>query len=76
MLFRSGLIAPGMRADINVIDYQNLALGELAIQRDLPAGGSRLMQGAKGYIASFINGVQTRANDEDTFARPGRLIRS
>ncbi len=71
-----GLIARGMRADINVIDYQNLALGELAIQRDLPAGGSRLMQGAKGYVATVINGIRTRANDQDTGARPGRLIRS
>ncbi len=71
-----GLIAPGLRADINVIDYENLGLGELAIRNDLPAGGGRLMQGAKGYIATMINGVITRRYDADTGARPGRLIRS
>ena len=71
-----GLIAPGMRADINVIDYENLGLGELAIQNDLPAGGGRLMQGARGYIATLIDGVITRRHDEDTGARPGRLVRS
>lgn len=71
-----GLIAPGMRADINVIDYEHLGLGELAIQNDLPAGGGRLMQGAKGYIATMIDGVITRRHDEDTGARPGRLVRS
>ena len=71
-----GLIAPGMRADINVIDYENLGLGELAIQNDLPAGGGRLMQGARGYLATLIDGVVTRRHDEDTGARPGRLVRS
>ncbi len=71
-----GLIAPGLRADINVIDYENLGLGELVIRNDLPAGGGRLMQAAKGYIATLINGVITRRYDADTGARPGRLIRS
>jgi len=71
-----GLIAPGMRADINVIDYENLGLTELKIQRDLPAGGGRLMQGATGYLATLINGEVTRRFDEDTGARPGRLLRS
>ena len=71
-----GLLAPGMRADINVIDYDNLKLGELSLRHDLPAGGARLMQGASGYMATLINGVVTRRFDEDTGARPGRLIRS
>ena len=71
-----GLIAPGMRADVNVIDYDKLQLGGLALRHDLPAGGSRLMQGASGYLATVINGVLTRRFDEDTGARPGRLIRS
>jgi len=71
-----GLIAPGMKADINVIDYDNLKLTELVLLRDLPAGGARLMQGAKGYIATLINGVTTRRFDEDTGSRPGRLLRS
>ena len=71
-----GLIAPGMKADVNVIDYDNLRLGELAIRQDLPAGGVRLMQGATGYIATLIDGVRTRDHDQDTGARPGRLIRA
>ncbi len=71
-----GLIKAGMKADINVIDYDNLRLGELALQNDLPAGGTRLMQGASGYLATLIDGVVTRRNDEDTGARPGRLLRS
>jgi N-acyl-D-aspartate/D-glutamate deacylase len=71
-----GLIKQGMKADINVIDYQNLQLGDLRIARDLPAGGARILQDAKGYIASLINGVPTRLDDVDTGERPGRLIRS
>lgn len=70
-----GLIAPGMKADINVIDYDHLQLGDLKIQHDLPAGGARLMQGAKGYLATLIDGEVTRRFDEDTGARPGRLVR-
>lgn len=71
-----GLIAPGMRADLNIIDYPNLRLGELALVKDLPAGGVRLMQGAHGYLVTLINGEVTRRFDEDTRARPGPLIRS
>jgi N-acyl-D-aspartate/D-glutamate deacylase len=71
-----GLIAPGMRADINVIDFENLKLGTLELRRDLPSGGQRLMQGARGYLATLINGVMTRKNDVDTGERPGRLVRS
>ena len=71
-----GLIAPGMRADINVIDFENLKLGTLELRRDLPSGGQRLMQGATGYLVTLINGVMTRKNDVDTGERPGRLLRS
>ncbi|HEY5008456.1 MAG TPA: amidohydrolase family protein, partial [Caulobacteraceae bacterium] len=70
-----GLIAPGMRADINVIDFANLALGDMRFQYDLPAGGARLMQPAHGYLATLVGGVLTRRFDEDTGARPGRLVR-
>ena len=71
-----GSISPGMRADLNVIDYDNLSLGDLELRADLPAGGARLLQGARGYVATLINGVRTRQDDEDTGARPGRLLRS
>lgn len=71
-----GVLEVGKRADINVINFEALALTELKLLNDLPAGGSRLMQGAKGYDATIINGVITRRFDEDTGARPGRLVRS
>jgi N-acyl-D-aspartate/D-glutamate deacylase len=71
-----GRIAPGMRADLNVIDFDRLRLQALELRNDLPAGGARLMQGASGYVATLINGEVTRRNDNDTGARPGRLIRS
>lgn len=71
-----GLIQAGMRADLNVIDYEGLGLTDLNLIQDLPAGGSRLMQGAKGYLATLINGVVTRRFDKDTLARPGKLLRS
>ena len=70
-----GSIEPGKRADINVIDFDRLALGPLEVRRDLPAGGSRILQPASGYRATWVNGVMTRRNDQDTGARPGRLVR-
>lgn len=70
-----GLIAEGLRADLNVIDYAGLKLGALELRRDLPAGGTRLMQGAEGYLATLIDGTVTRRFDRDTGARPGRLLR-
>jgi N-acyl-D-amino-acid deacylase len=71
-----GGVAPGMRADVNVIDFDRLGLGAMALRRDLPAGGMRLMQPAQGYVATMIDGTLTRRHDEDTGARPGRLLRS
>ena len=71
-----GSLEVGKRADLNLIDFDNLALGALQAHTDLPAGGSRILQSASGYIATFVNGVQTRANDADTGARPGRLVRT
>jgi len=70
-----GLVAPGMRADINVIDFAKLGMGDMRFQHDLPAGGSRLMQPAHGYLATLVGGVLTRRFDQDTGARPGRLLR-
>ncbi len=71
-----GSLEVGKRADLNVIDFRRLSLGKLAVHRDLPAGGIRLLQPASGYLASFVNGVRTRDHDRDTGARPGRLVRS
>ena len=71
-----GSIEVGKRADLNLIDYDRLSLGSLKAHRDLPAGGSRILQKASGYLATFVNGVRTRENDLDTGARPGRLVRT
>jgi len=65
----------GKRADINLFDLSRLKLGPLSVNHDLPAGGSRILQSAEGYLNTFVNGVKTRENDQDTGARPGRVIR-
>lgn len=70
-----GALEVGKRADLNLIDFDRLSLGALEVHRDLPAGGSRILQPASGYLATFVNGVQTREKDSDTGARPGRLAR-
>jgi N-acyl-D-aspartate/D-glutamate deacylase len=70
-----GLIAPGMRADINIIDYDNLGFDVPRMAYDLPANGRRLVQHGKGYKATFVAGVQTVDNDSFTGELPGRLIR-
>jgi len=71
-----GTLAVGMRADVNVIDYDNLQLREPRLARDLPAGGTRLLQAAEGYVATVVAGQVTRENDQFTGALPGRLVRS
>jgi N-acyl-D-aspartate/D-glutamate deacylase len=70
-----GLLAPGLRADINVIDFENLAIAAPELRFDLPTGASRILQAASGYVATMVNGTVTRSHDADTGARPGRLIR-
>jgi N-acyl-D-amino-acid deacylase len=45
------------------------------VHADLPAGGQRYLQPVTGYVATVVEGVQTRSNDADTGARPGRLRR-
>ena len=71
-----GTLEPGMKADVNVIDHEKLTVGPPIAHDDLPAGGTRLLQPVKGYLAVFNTGVQTRADDADTGARPGRLVRA
>ena len=70
-----GLIAPGYKADVNVIDYDRLHLHPPKVHYDLPVGGRRLMQDVDGYEATIVSGVVTRRNGEATGARPGRLVR-
>jgi N-acyl-D-aspartate/D-glutamate deacylase len=70
-----GTLAVGKRGDVNVIDLDRLALTPPQRVSDLPASGSRLLQGAVGYVATIVGGVVVRRDDADTGARPGRLIR-
>jgi len=70
-----GLIAPGLRADLNLIDFEALTFDMPEMVYDFPANGRRLVQHAQGYVFTFVNGVQTVANDEFTGAMPGKLLR-
>jgi len=71
-----GTLAVGQRADINVIDFENLRINFPHAVNDLPAGGRRLLQSADGYDATIVNGEITRRHGVDTGARPGRLVRA
>jgi N-acyl-D-aspartate/D-glutamate deacylase len=70
-----GVVAPGRKADLNLIDLDALALLPPEMLFDLPGGGRRLCQGARGYRATIVSGVVTQENDQPTGALPGRLIR-
>ncbi|HEY2660156.1 MAG TPA: amidohydrolase family protein [Caulobacteraceae bacterium] len=74
-LFDRGRIAPGLRADLNVIDYDRLTLRSPQVAYDLPAGGRRLIQRAEGYVATIVAGAVTYRDGEPTGALPGRLLR-
>ncbi len=71
-----GVIEIGKRADLNVIDYKNLALGMPKMVADLPTGSQRLLQSVKGYKYTIVKGQKVIINDKLTNARPGRLIRA
>jgi N-acyl-D-aspartate/D-glutamate deacylase len=71
-----GVLAPGKRADLNVIDMERLTLRPPEFRSDLPGGAARLVQEASGYTATVVAGTITRRNDTDTGARPGGLVRS
>ena len=64
-----------MRADLNLIDYDRLTFGPPRMAYDLPGGARRLVQKARGYVATFVAGTQTVAEDEFTGELPGRLVR-
>lgn len=70
-----GVLAVGKKADVNVIDMDALALEVPLMAYDLPAGGKRLIQGARGYDATVVSGVITRRHGLDTGARPGTVLR-
>ena len=70
-----GVIAPGYKADVNVIDYDNLHLHPPKVHYDLPVGGRRLLQQVDGYEPTIVSGHITRRAGSATGARPGRLVR-
>jgi N-acyl-D-aspartate/D-glutamate deacylase len=70
-----GLIAPGYKADVNVIDYDKLHLHPPKVHYDLPVGGRRLLQQVDGYDATIVSGVVTQREGRATGARPGKLVR-
>jgi len=70
-----GVIAPGKRADLNLIDLDAMALHAPEMVFDLPAGGRRLVQRADGYVATLVAGEVIQERGELTGARPGRLVR-
>lgn len=70
-----GVIAPGYKADLNLIDFDTLRLESPQMVYDLPAGGKRLIQKAAGYLWTMCAGEITYADGEHTGALPGRLLR-
>jgi len=70
-----GLIAPGMKADINIIDFDSLKVESPIMAFDLPAGGKRLLQGAQGYDATIVSGEIVYRGGKPTGALPGKLVR-
>lgn len=70
-----GVLAPGKKADINVIDFGRLALEMPKMHYDLPAGGKRLIQKAQGYVATIVSGTPVYREGEASGALPGRLVR-
>ena len=71
-----GRIAAGMRADINVVDYDALQLQVPEVRYDLPAGGKRLLQRSTGIDATIVAGVPVWPDNHPAGALPGRLLRS
>jgi N-acyl-D-aspartate/D-glutamate deacylase len=70
-----GVLAPGYKADINIIDYDRLQLRQPEVVYDLPSGGRRLVQRTDGYAATIVSGVPVYRDGEATGALPGRLVR-
>lgn len=70
-----GVIAPGMKADVNIIDLDELAVERPFIAYDLPSGAKRLLQHARGYKATIVSGIVTYRDGIAAGPLPGRLVR-
>ena len=71
-----GVLAPGYLADVNVIDHDRIAVRPPQLVADLPAGGTRLLQRATGYVATIKRGTTVAEDGNLTGERPGRLQRN
>jgi N-acyl-D-aspartate/D-glutamate deacylase len=74
-LLDRGVLVPGYKADVIVVDLDHLSTGRPMMAHDLPAGGKRLLQPATGYLHTYVSGVETYADGEATGALPGVLVR-
>jgi N-acyl-D-aspartate/D-glutamate deacylase len=74
-LLDRGTLEPGMKGDVNVIDFDGLTLHKPEMAFDLPAGGKRLLQRVDGYRHTFVSGVEIYADGQHTGALPGHLVR-
>ena len=71
-----GYLKVGLKADINIIDWENVGSSDPFMTQDLPAGGKRLMQHTQGYVATIVSGKITYQNGKSTTERPGSLVKS
>ena len=71
-----GLLKVGLKADINIIDWENVGSSDPFMTQDLPAGGKRLMQHTQGYVTTIVTGKVTYKNGEFTKERPGTVVKS
>ena len=70
-----GILRAGLKADVNIIDWDRLGAGSPYVVNDLPAGGKRLLQKVTGYDATIVSGRVTFRGGEATGTLPGRLVR-
>jgi N-acyl-D-aspartate/D-glutamate deacylase len=70
-----GLLAPGYRADVNIVDHDRIGLSPPEMRYDLPAGGRRLVQKATGYVTTLVAGKVAFVDGEPTGVLAGRLVR-
>ena len=71
-----GYLKVGLKADINIIDWENVGSSDPFMIQDLPAGGKRLMQHTNGYVTTIVSGKITYQNGKSTTERPGLLVKS
>jgi N-acyl-D-aspartate/D-glutamate deacylase len=74
-LLDRGRVAPGYKADLNIIDWDRLTLKPPTVAYDLPSGGRRLTQDAEGYVATIVGGTVVYRDGQPTGQLPGRLVR-